>query len=66
MSVNNTTIGYFLHFLFPTFFLERFVNQLGGVMRDTRLDGVATNTMMCNAHMPDNDGATRVGPRTQP
>ncbi|KAK3163118.1 hypothetical protein QOZ80_1BG0097870 [Eleusine coracana subsp. coracana] len=42
VSVNDTVIGYFPHTLFPTFFPESYVNQLGGVVHNSRPKGMHT------------------------
>ncbi|CAL5082310.1 unnamed protein product [Urochloa decumbens] len=60
VSVNDTAVGYFPHFLFPTFFPESFVNQLGGSVRDTRPGGAHTDTEMGNGRTPDTGGAAVV------
>lgn len=57
VTVNDTPIGYFPHILFPTFFPESFVNQLGGVVFNSRPNGVHTDTVMGNGRLPDSGGS---------
>jgi hypothetical protein len=60
VSVNDTAVGYFPQFLFPTFFPESFVNLVGGVVRDTRPGGVHSDTAMGNGRTPGSGGAAVV------
>lgn len=57
VSVNDTVIGYFPHFLFPTYFPESFLNQVGGSVRNTRPGGVHTDTTMGNGRAPGGGGS---------
>ncbi|TVU26638.1 hypothetical protein EJB05_29192, partial [Eragrostis curvula] len=57
VSVNDTIIGYFPHTLFPTFFPESYINQLGGIVRNSRPNGVHTDTTMGNGRTPENGGS---------
>lgn len=60
VSVNDTIIGYYPHTLFPTFFPESFVNQVGGVVHNSRPRGMHTDTVMGNGRMPDSGNSTVV------
>ena len=60
VSVNDTVIGYFPHTLFPTFFPESFVNQLGGIVHNSRPGGVHTDTVMGNGRLPSSGNSAVV------
>ncbi|RLN21776.1 hypothetical protein C2845_PM07G32720 [Panicum miliaceum] len=60
VSVNETAIGYFPHTLFPIFFPESFVNQVGGVVHNSRPNGVHTDTVMGNGRTPDSGSSAVV------
>ncbi|RLN03242.1 hypothetical protein C2845_PM13G17310 [Panicum miliaceum] len=60
VSVNETAIGYFPHTLFPIFFPESFVNQVGGVVHNSRPIGVHTDTVMGNGRTPDSGSSAVV------
>ncbi|CAL4974275.1 unnamed protein product [Urochloa decumbens] len=60
VTVNDTAIGYFPQLLFPTSFPESFLNQVGGIVHDTRPNGVHTDTVMGNGRLPDDGGAAVV------
>ncbi|CAO2183009.1 unnamed protein product [Urochloa humidicola] len=60
VTVNDTAIGYFPQLLFPTSFPESFLNQVGGMVHNTRPNGVHTETVMGNGRLPENGGAAMV------
>lgn len=60
VSVKDTVIGYFPHTLFPTFFPESYVNQVGGVVHNSRPRGVHTSTAMGNGRTPDSGSSAVV------
>ncbi|TVU37016.1 hypothetical protein EJB05_18979 [Eragrostis curvula] len=60
VSVNDTVIGYFPHTLFPTFFPNSHVNQLGGIVHNSRPHGMHTDTVMGNGRTPESGGSAVV------
>ncbi|TVU36569.1 hypothetical protein EJB05_18507, partial [Eragrostis curvula] len=60
VTVNDTVIGYYPHTLFPTFFPESFLNQVGGIVYNSRPNGIHTETVMGNGNLPDSGGAAIV------
>ncbi|KAF8664994.1 hypothetical protein HU200_054315 [Digitaria exilis] len=60
VSVNGTAIGYFPHTMFPTFFPESYINQVGGVVHNSRPNGMHTDTTMGSGRMPNGGGSAVV------